>query len=744
MHADHASGSADIALPAEGRGLLHRYARRHVGRQHAVLIGFALVLEDVPRGHRDHARADAVREELLVRVDAEADLAARGDQDHVGLAAGRIRQHVGAARDAGRRRILAAVERRQRLPRQRQHGRLVAQLHDVTISFDHLVGVAGTQHHQARLGAERCELLHRLMRRAVLAVAHGVVGEHEDRRQLHQRGDPDRRPCIIAEDEEGSAEGADLRQGEPVDRCGHGVLANAEMQVAPAERARFEVAGALEGQQRLVRRAEVGRAAHEPRDILREHVEHLAGSIAARDALGVGREGRQALVPSLRQLAPLHQVDLGREPRIARPVDLKQLVPACMGLGATRADSGGEALAHGLRHQELGVLGPTVETLGEADLLLAQGLAMRRRGIVLVRRAVADVAVEDDEGRPALGAAEDVDRVLDARGVVGITDAQHVPAVAQEARRNILGEGDLRLAFDGDVVVVVDPAQVVEAEMAGERGGLGGDSLHHAAIAAHRVDVVVEDREVRTIEVVGEPGLGDRHADAGGDALAERPGRGLHAGYPVIFGMAGCLAVELAEAADVVEGDRRRAQPLVVGIHGAGLGEEQRRPQQHRGVAVGQHEAVAVGPDRVLGVEAHDPVPQRVDQRRQRHRRAGMAGLRLLDRIDRQGADAVDRQLVELDFCHRRVGARGGGRGDAGGSIHLCASSFCLAPSGPAAAGSASTSARTCSTRPAGIERSPAHMRASACVFSPPVTSHRTRRARLMIGKVNVMRRRPW
>jgi hypothetical protein len=65
-------------------------------------------------------------------------------------------------------------------------------------------------------------------------------------------------------------------------------------------------------------------------------------------------------------------------------------------------------------------------------------------------------------------------------------------------------------------------------------------------------------------------------------------------------------------------------------------------------VAVGQHEAVAIGPDRVLRIEAQDLVPDRVDQRRQRHRRAGMTGLRLLDGLDRERADRIDRELIEL------------------------------------------------------------------------------------------------
>ena len=93
---------------------------------------------------------------------------------------------------------------------------------------------------------------------------------------------------------------------------------------------------------------------------------------------------------------------------------------------------------------------------------------------------------------------------------------------------------------------------------------------------------------------------------------------------------------------------------LVLGVHRLGAGQVQHRPEQHRGMAVRQHEAVAIGPDRVLRIEAHDAVPERVDQRRERHRRAGMAGLGLLHRVHGERADRVDRTVdrVLRWSCH--------------------------------------------------------------------------------------------
>jgi transposase len=219
------------------------------------------------------------------------------------------------------------------------------------------------------------------------------------------------------------------------------VLADAEMQVPAAETAGLEVAGARERQERLVGRAEIRRSTQQPRDVLGQHVEHFPRRVASGDALRIGGKDRKPAIPSGRQLAPLHQVDLGRKLGVFRAVSREQLGPAGAGLCAARADASGEVRAHAVGNQKLGVLGPAVVAFGEADLLLAQRLAVRRGGILLVRRAVADVAVEDDEGGAILGLVKDVQGVPDPLDVVGVAHAQNVPPVSQEAGRDVLGKG---------------------------------------------------------------------------------------------------------------------------------------------------------------------------------------------------------------------------------------------------------------------------------------------------------------
>jgi hypothetical protein len=58
-------------------------------------------------------------------------------------------------------------------------------------------------------------------------------------------------------------------------------------------------------------------------------------------------------------------------------------------------------------------------------------------------------------------------------------------------------------------------------------------------------------------------------------------------------------------------------------------------------MAIGQHEAVAIGPSRIVAIETQKALPQRVDYGRQCHRRAGMARIGLLHGIHRKRTNHV-------------------------------------------------------------------------------------------------------
>ena len=119
-----------------------------------------------------------------------------------------------------------------------------------------------------------------------------------------------------------------------------------------------------------------------------------------------------------------------------------------------------ELLVDAVGDQEFFVLRPAVEFVGERDFFRAERFAVSFVGVLVVRRAVADVAVDDNQCGLVSGLTENVESLGERDRVVGVGDVFDVPTVAFEARGHVFAEGQAGVAFDGDVVVVVDPAEI--------------------------------------------------------------------------------------------------------------------------------------------------------------------------------------------------------------------------------------------------------------------------------------------
>ena len=371
---------------------------------------------------------------------------------------------------------------------------LAVQAHQDPPRLDDFVRVGGPEHQQARHGAERGELLDRLVGRPVLADADRVVREDVHDGDLHQRREPDRPSRVVGEDQEARPVRAQLRQRHAVRDRGRRVLADPEVEVASAAALGLEVARAVERQVRLRRRRQVGRAADDPRHCLRDGVEHPARRVAARETLLVGGERRQRALPARRELAALDALELVGQVRVLRAVLLEHGVPYVARLAPARADAGCEVVVHAVGDEEVLVLGHAEEPLRRLAALDPERLAVRLRR-VLDRRAVTDVAVDEDQRRALVLGLERVERPRDRVEVVRVGDGRDVPAVRHEPGRDILGERDVGVPLDRHAVGVVDPAQVREALVRCERRRLRGDAFHHAAVPSEGVDVEVEDRE---------------------------------------------------------------------------------------------------------------------------------------------------------------------------------------------------------------------------------------------------------
>ena len=189
---------------------------------------------------------------------------------------------------------------------------MIVDLHCRAIALGDFVGVAGAKHVQAGNGAAGGQMLDRLVGRAIFADADRIVRQDVEHRLMHDAGQPHAAPHVVGKDEEGRRVRSQARQRQAVDDSGHGVFANAEVQVASRVAAGQKLARTVEGQRRLIAGGQIGRTADHQGNVRGDRIEHLAAGVAGRIPFFARLEHRNVLVPAVRQVAVQHRLQLAR------------------------------------------------------------------------------------------------------------------------------------------------------------------------------------------------------------------------------------------------------------------------------------------------------------------------------------------------------------------------------------------------------------------------------------------------
>src|ERR1700733_9140363 len=140
--------------------------------------------------------------------------------------------------------------------------------------------------------------------------------------------------------------------------------------------------------------------------MLRNGILNFRGRIAPGQAFGSGGEGRNRRIPTLWQFALLDLFQLAGQFRKLLAIFGELRHPSSASAVSTLPELFFESIVYAIGHQELRVFRPAVIAFRKPDLFLAQWLPVRRAGVLLVRRAVSDVAIHNDEGRTVFGRQE--------------------------------------------------------------------------------------------------------------------------------------------------------------------------------------------------------------------------------------------------------------------------------------------------------------------------------------------------
>src|SRR5579859_4251320 len=119
------------------------------------------------------------------------------------------------------------------------------------VTFGDFVRVAGTHDKNIGHGAQGCELFDRLMSGTIFAYADGIVREDINDGNFHESGEADGRFYVVAEIEEGTAEGAKTGERHAAHGRAHGVFAHAVVHVAAGVLAGKKIAGPRSEERRV-------------------------------------------------------------------------------------------------------------------------------------------------------------------------------------------------------------------------------------------------------------------------------------------------------------------------------------------------------------------------------------------------------------------------------------------------------------------------------------------------------------
>ncbi len=450
------------------------------------------------------------------------------------------------------------------------------------------------------------------------------VAEHELHRQAHHRGEAQGRAHIVGEDEIGDADRHDAAmRRHAVQHRAHGVLADAVVDIAAVG-----IPAAERGELALVpgRPFEVGSAREQLGDGVAQEVDDVARELdpvfRTRLLKGAVAEGQERALPAVGQATFAQAVE---QAALLGGQGLNTGLPSLVGGQAAPA-----GVAPGLedrgRHLERRMRPVQILPRGRRDLLGDAG-AVGGAGALDLGQAAADHRGAGDHRRPGIALREQ-EGGAHRLGIVTV-HLLHVPVAEAEPGQHVVRRGDVDRPVVGHAVVVPQESELAEPEMAGQRDHLVPDAFLQAAVTDQRVGMVVDELRAQPL---AEEGLGHGHAGGIGDPLAERAGGDLDPGRGIELGMTLAVRAQLAKGADLAQRDLLVARQI------------EQRVEQHRAVPVRFHEAVAVEPGGIGGIEpevAGEECRHRVGGTQ---RRAGVPFAYALDRIDRQEADRVGHQ----------------------------------------------------------------------------------------------------
>ncbi len=173
-----------------------------------------------------------------------------------------------------------------------------------------------------------------------------------------------------------------------------------------------------------------------------------------------------------------------------------------------------------------------------------------------MRRTIGYMGAHDDERRSLLILLRLHDSLCQRFQIIRLfANILYLPMVALKTLGHVIRVGQLRIAFDADVIVIVNANKLAKTQMSGQRSRFMGCALHQVTITANDIGMMVDD--FMPFSIVGRRQMGfcDGHSDCRHHTLTKRAGGRFHTWRNSILRMAGSFASPLAKILEVLEGN---------------------------------------------------------------------------------------------------------------------------------------------------------------------------------------------
>ena len=180
---------------------------------------------------------------------------------------------------------------------------------------------------------------------------------------------------------------------------------------------------------------------------------------------------------------------------------------------------------------------------------------MSRCLALLCRTAIADLGMNNDYRRSVCVCLGCLNSCSDGVKIISVLYLKYAEAVCFHALCHIFPERNVCISLNGNIVGVIDHDQLSKSQSTCQRESLRGKSLHHAAVSAQYIGIVVYNFAVFFIKYSSQMSLSHSHAHCHAHTLSQRTCGGFYANGMAILRMARCQGASLAEILNIINGE---------------------------------------------------------------------------------------------------------------------------------------------------------------------------------------------